>query len=587
MSSRTTRGRPAGEDNGPESSTAPPAPPTSTLDKLAELMVNLVTTVSADIERRKANEEAQQAREEARQAKEDARHESLLMAITGQSRDATPSPRQLETPQTRVEPERPREETLANEPSAAGNSAEQRISPQATQQPRDAIHGYDEQHPDPSPSDYFEKAVFDGLPPPPRNSPGNRDRFGRLLLLDPYPPKNRHLWAGQQEKGEYMDWLRILWHEVLTPGQLDATNIKNAAKPLRANLVPLKHLADPTNLSILRDIQSALEQECTPYTTWPQRVSQARLLQDEFRVVDNFVKMQKPTWPMLVEAILLQINRSSHLRAATDAFVAFRSGPRHGEPTHVFLRRMSDAYTRMTTRDRCSPEAAETIRFTLQNHAPSVMDNLRRDNALYPIHYALESAPSYAEREAHQRAVSAAKPEDSAIPAPFSDPLRPAPDDTQSTPLASNSDPVAAVNAATATTQCYNCDGFGHFASDCRKPAKAARQPRAAAAARQLRGTFEAQITSSDASRRGATSETRAQPRAKKPNRVPKSQPPGKGRGKPAAAARANAAAAKGESSSDDEDEDADGVAIYDPHMYRTDDEIDFDDYSSGREHRG
>src|ERR1700712_3840655 len=150
MSSRTPRGKTPGEDNSPDSSANPPAPQYASIDRLTELMATLIATVNNDIARRQISEEARLAereedrrREEARLAEQaaervagEARPQSLLMAITGQSRETTPSPPHLQTPQTHVQSDRRREEAPANEPSqsSTSNATEQQISPQAPHQ---------------------------------------------------------------------------------------------------------------------------------------------------------------------------------------------------------------------------------------------------------------------------------------------------------------------------------------------------------------------------------------------------------------------------------------------------------------------
>ncbi|POS87840.1 hypothetical protein EPUL_001567, partial [Erysiphe pulchra] len=77
---------------------------------------------------------------------------------------------------------------------------------------------------------------------PPEGSPGPRDKKGKLMLINPFV---NHLSA------------------------------RNANKPLRGNLKPLKNANDPSNLTHLLDLQFALEQECTFYSSWPMRAASA------------------------------------------------------------------------------------------------------------------------------------------------------------------------------------------------------------------------------------------------------------------------------------------------------------------------
>lgn len=319
---------------------------------------------------------------------------------------------------------------------------------------------------------------YESILNPPEGSPGPRDKKGKLMLINPFVRYEKRNWTSHNSGSPHTDWLRNIWSEMLLENNLTSShlNARNANKPLRGNLKPLKNLNDPSNLTYLLDLQFALEQECTFYSSWPLRAASADLFRDDFSIVTDFIKAQHPTWPMVVEAVLQILHSSGYGNAALDAFASFRSGPSNDEKTLDFLKRMVKAYGRLPTMDRQSSEAANTIRFTLNTHVTQIAEDLKRDGNFYPVYRALELAVVYAEKQSLIYTQLASCPQDTIPKQHFIDPLRPnnsdINNDVPTSSIFNNTDPIPTVNAATADTICYNCGIKGHFATDCKQKSK-------------------------------------------------------------------------------------------------------------------
>ena len=101
------------------------------------------------------------------------------------------------------------------------------------------------------------------------------------------------------------EWIRQSWADVIAAEDLaheeDLRTAKNAARPFITS-VKFLSVSDPSTLKNLASVQAQLEAELSPYASWPVRVR--LLFEEDFYLIQRFILLQRPTWLLVVEAIL-------------------------------------------------------------------------------------------------------------------------------------------------------------------------------------------------------------------------------------------------------------------------------------------
>ncbi|KAI1085965.1 hypothetical protein F5B19DRAFT_231907 [Rostrohypoxylon terebratum] len=256
--------------------------------------------------------------------------------------------------------------------------------------------------------------------------------------------------------------------------------------------------ADNTVLEKLTEIQNRLKIALIPYKVWSTRV--ATELSGDFQQVAVFARTWNPDWVTFVESIIQVLEEHHVLHSPLVTFATML--PYHEESQLNFMRRVREAFYKLSIDSRGSFQTREIIVNVLRTYAPSVWlsihDNMEGLNNAQVVEEAVRRAGIVSRQVVENKIYGT--PETTVqlhgTTAPFYEmkisdatPSRPGTaqvtplDATKTIPLAAQtatiSDPrrddhqVSTANERALTAraddnECFNCGKKGHWAKDCR-----------------------------------------------------------------------------------------------------------------------
>jgi hypothetical protein len=304
------------------------------------------------------------------------------------------------------------------------------------------------------------------IPSRPPPLPGPRLQNGHLDLDRLTQPRIGPIY---EDTPALADWVRRSWADVIAADDLayeaDLRSAKNAARPFITS-IKFASVSDPSTLKNLASVQAQLEAELTPYTSWPLRVR--LLFEDDFYLIQQFILLQRPTWLLIVEAILEILQLNNRLESPLIALQSLNNGLLPDESTYQFVRRLRTCFYNLGFQLRQEEHVRQTIKAILLRQVPEIYNRLSfEDNLNRPTGGIVEAAVSMATRLAQEK-VKNNQVAPSGINLDFSLP-NPQPNLSNAKLTVA---PLSQEDANAALEQrgpCYYCGALSHWVDNCPK----------------------------------------------------------------------------------------------------------------------
>ncbi|KAI0850917.1 hypothetical protein F5Y00DRAFT_268008 [Daldinia vernicosa] len=322
---------------------------------------------------------------------------------------------------------------------------------------------------------------------------------GKLNLHRPMNT-SRTIYTPQEEK------VKSIWPEVVLSDQ--GNSYARCEDKNKVVLPPTLKLvwADNKVLDKLKEIQDRLMIALVPYNLWPIRI--ATELSGDFQQVSTWTRAWLPTWVEFVEAILQVLADHHVLHSPITSFATML--PYQNENLTNFMRRIREAFYRLTMDDRATHQTREILINILRTHAPRVwltcQDHMETWNTGELIEEAVRRARIIEQTAVEDKIYST--PETTiqlqGKAAPFyhmkigeatpdhpgkaeiapEDARRTVPDAAKQSSISDPRDDDRQVSmtdehgyaAKTSDGECFNCGKKGHWAKDCRKKTQFSRK---------------------------------------------------------------------------------------------------------------